>query len=226
MREWLFFSASLGAAAVLAAVAVICPPISPIWKYLLWTGSFVFAFSTLLLFNLLHINLLHKLFSKKEKKPTKNIEIRSPEISIIIGYGSPYEDAKIENTVNTTRIVSIGVKNIGNTPLSNCKLHYEVRDPATNVSQSWLRRDSFFLNPDQEEYIDLASYGEPADTTQGVSPLIQLHAPPGFGYGVRPPTLPATGGAITLIAESSESRPCKVVLHLWVKEGKLHWDKV
>ncbi len=148
-----------------------------------------------------------------------------PELSIIIGHEAPYTSMQIYNDVNVSKTVLVGVKNTGTIDLSNCKLFYELIDRETNASKTWLREDNFSLGAGKERYVSIASYSEPNSPNQPASKLIQLHAPPAGGYwDVVAPTIPSDGGAITLLAESAESRDAKTVLRMWVEENKLKWE--
>jgi len=154
-------------------------------------------------------------------KSTLRIE---PELCIVIGHDGHYVETKNTDNDNVWRTVLIGVKNTGGTYLSNCELNCKAIDRETSALQEWIREGSFSLNVGEEKYIRLASYNEPLPHHSTGRNWIKLHAQPSGNFW-RPPTLSADGGNVTLTATSAESRPCEVVCRLWVKDGKLCWDK-
>lgn len=155
----------------------------------------------------------------------KRFDRQIPELSIVIGHDGHYVTAKNYNIYNTMKTVLVGLKNTGGTYLTNCKLEFEVRNKDTNTPERWLRTlESFSLNQGEEKYIDVAAYNEPIPPHPASGIVIQLSAPPSGNFW-RPPTLSKSGGVVVLIATSAESRPCEVVLRLWVEDEKLHWEK-
>ena len=165
-----------------------------------------------------------KLFFRGKSIQNPPLPLQKPELSLVIGHEGHYIENKSFNIYNVMKTVLVGVKNTGNTHLSNCKLYFELRDPDTNIPQLWLRENTFSLSQGEERYIDVASYNEPLPPHPNGGDWIQLSAPPS-GTFWRPPTLPISGGAITLKAISAESQPYEAILKLWVKDNKLHWEQ-
>lgn len=148
-----------------------------------------------------------------------------PEISINIGHDGHYVEANSYNAVNVMKSVLIGIKNSGETHLTNCKIMYEAFNQDTNAPEKWLVMNSFSLIPGEEKFITLASFNEPLKTTNdGVGLNIRLAGPPSGNFW-HPPTLPKGGGAVTITASSAESKSCSEICKLWVEDNKLHWAK-
>jgi len=148
-------------------------------------------------------------------------------MQIIVGHGKNYESKVSHNLYNVTKTMSVGLRNIGPTHLSNCKLHYEITEPKNADSKTWLREDTFSLNPGEERLVGIASYNEPVEPHPRGGERIQLHAPAAGGYySVSAPTLPLDGGILTLTATSKESRSRQSKCRFWVKDGKLSWHEV
>lgn len=162
---------------------------------------------------------------KHRKTDYSKVAELKPEITIVIGHGGRYEHAKNANLYLLSKTLSIGVKNIGATYLSNCKVYCEIIDRDKNVPLRWLREDTFTLNVGEERLITIASYNEPIPPHPKGEEEIRLHAPIGNGYGGFMPTLPSEGGALTITASCAECMPCEIICKLWVKEGKFQWEQ-
>ncbi|MBB3213954.1 hypothetical protein FHW67_003260 [Herbaspirillum sp. Sphag1AN] len=149
-----------------------------------------------------------------------------PMLRIIVGQDGPYVETENHNVYNVMKTVYIGVRNTGGVYLTNCKLEFETHDNGREL-KTWHVDGPFSLNPGEQRYISLAAYGEPISVNVQGTPSIQLSAPPSGNYmGQLAPTLPLTGGVVTLRARSAESQPCEVLCKLWVDNGKLCWDEV
>jgi hypothetical protein len=161
MREWLFFIASLAAAFMLAAIAVLFPPSSPLWKYMLWGGTAVFCITSLtLLFDLtFSISRFNKRAKPKINPPTVIRIIPTPAIEIIFEKHAPYEVSEISHgqILNTVRV---GLKNSGWEPASNCKVYIEKISPLPELAGGlpiYLKGDFILRNDEPEKLIDIAS---------------------------------------------------------------------
>ena len=165
---------------------------------------------------------IKRFFPKRHKK---NEEHSQPEISIIIGHDEHYVESNNCNAVNIMKTVLVGVKNTGNTYLTNCKVMFEARDTETNMLKSWLREDSFSLVRGEEKYLSLAAYNEPLSSSQVAENWIRPSFPPS-GTFWSPPMIPKDGGIVTITATCTDAPPCKVICKLWVTENKFHWEKV
>jgi TIR domain-containing protein len=147
-----------------------------------------------------------------------------PELAIIVGQDGPYVETASHALYNVRKTVSIGVKNIGDTYLTNCKVHLAAPYPETGKPERWLLDGPFSLNQGEERYIAVAAYNEPVPPHPQSAEMIRLSAPPS-GTFWRPPEMPASGGVLTIHAASAESRPCEVICKLWVADGSLRWQK-
>ncbi|CAJ2829769.1 Divergent AAA domain [Burkholderia pseudomallei] len=147
------------------------------------------------------------------------------KLSIIIEKDPPYVDTQKHNDVNITKTVLVGIKNTGNTHLTNCKIHFEATGDNAVRPERWLRMDAFSLNPGEERLVSLAIYGEPISSEQAGADFIGLLAPPSGNFW-RPPVLPKDGGVVTITATSLECAPCTALCKMWIDGGKLKWDKI
>jgi hypothetical protein len=148
----------------------------------------------------------------------------NPRLNIVIGKGGNYEHSKHATIYIVTRTVSISVRNDGIMPLSNCKLHCEIKDENNNPKK-WLREDAFALNAGEERYIAVASYNESVSTGCKGGDSIQLDAPVGSGYGGFLAKLPKEGGAVTFTASCAQTPSSELVCKFWVTDGKLNWEQ-
>ncbi|WP_322101788.1 ATP-binding protein [Paraburkholderia sp. J41] len=145
------------------------------------------------------------------------------KLSILIGKDGHYVETQRHNDVNITKTVLVGIKNTGNTYLTNCKVFFETIGTNAKSPERWLREGAFSLNPGEERLVSLAMYGEPISPMQPGLDWISLPAPPSGNFW-RPPTLSKDGGAVTITATSLESAPCAAICKLWIRENKLHWE--
>lgn len=155
--------------------------------------------------------------------------INRSALTIIIGHDGPYvETNSTLNAVNIFKTVNVGVRNTGNTHLSNCKLTYEAigesRIKNKGEPEQWLREGPFDLYPGKEKRLSLAYYNEQKNPDAQPDAWIRLSGAPG-GTFWSPPMLPASGGAVTLLATSDESPQCEVSCKLSVKDGTLKWER-
>lgn len=166
------------------------------------------------------------IFSKKCRVNPQAQITKNPEISIIVGHDGHYVESNSQNSVNVMKTVLIGVKNTGDTHLTNCKVMFEVRNNKTNAPEQWFREGSFSLIAGEERYIGLATYNEPLSLNgEGAGICITLVVPPGGGWDWAPPTVSMDGGAVKIIVTSAESRPCEAICKLWVTNKKLQWGQ-
>lgn len=64
---------------------------------------------------------------------------QKPEINLIIGRDGHYVETSSFNSVNVMKTVCVGVKNIGATHLSNCKLMFDATRADNGIRETWLR---------------------------------------------------------------------------------------
>jgi hypothetical protein len=148
---------------------------------------------------------------------------QKPEINLIIGRDGHYVENSSFNSVNVMKTVCVGVKNIGATHLSNCKLMFEATRADNGTRETWLRDGPFSLAIGEERYLSVVTYNEPISPQTAPENWIRLSAPPSGNFW-SPPMLPAAGGAVTLTATSAESRERRMICKFWAKEGKLYWE--
>jgi hypothetical protein len=160
-------------------------------------------------------------FNTADTKPSKD----KSEIALVFGREGPYVETSSFNSVNVRKTVCVGVKNVGETYLSNCKLMFEARRPDNEVSERWLRDGPFSLNAGEERYLSVSAYNEPISEQTAPENWIMLSAPPSGNFW-RPPMISAAGGAVTLTATSAESRECRVICKFWAKGGRFYWEEV
>ena len=148
-------------------------------------------------------------------------------LRIEIGHDDRYVESKSYNIYNVMKTVSVGIKNTGDSYISNCKVTYSTRDSNDSGKvDGWHRDGPFTLNPGEERYLSLAAYNEPIPPHPvGVAERIRLSAPPSGSFW-HPPTLHAHGGLVTIRVESKEIPPCEENCRIWTVEGILHWEKV
>jgi hypothetical protein len=78
-------------------------------------------------------------------------------LRVIVGTAGNYVEAKNVNLYGIRRTVQVGVRNDGNSLLSNCKLLGKTIDPKTGAVEEWqLTADTFSLNSDEQKYIAVA----------------------------------------------------------------------
>ena len=147
------------------------------------------------------------------------------EIKLVFGTEGPYIEIGTFNSTNIRKTVCVGVKNIGNKYLSNCKLKFEALRQHDGLPETWHRDGPFSLNVGEERYLSVAAYNEPISSQTTPEAWIMLSALPS-GTFWRAPMIPAAGGAVTLTATSSESRECKAICKFWVADGKLYWEPI
>lgn len=206
-----FFS-GFGFAIVSFVLPLLFPSISTVYKWCLFYVGLAFIFISA-------IALVRPTWFSGES------QYKNSRIDIVVGHDGHYVDAKNFNVYNTMKSVSVGIKNVGGTYLTNCKLLTKAINAETNSVEEWTNTiDSFSLNQGEEKFISVAYYNEPIPPHPPSNVGIQLSAPPNGNFW-RPPTLPKEGGAITLIASCAESSPCEAVLRLWVENERLRWEK-
>jgi hypothetical protein len=148
-----------------------------------------------------------------------------PELSLTFGHDGHYVETNSYNSVNIRKTACVGVKNAGNALLSNCKLMFEARRTDGKPPEAWLRDGPFSLSVGEVRYLSVAAYNEPVSPETIPEQWIQLSAPPS-GTHWRAPMLPSSGGAVTLLATSAESRECQTICRFWANNGKFHWEEV
>lgn len=146
-------------------------------------------------------------------------------LSIVVRTDGHYVEAQRHNAINISKTVLIGIKNTGNSYLTNCKVYFEATGMNASSPEKWLRLDAFSLNPEEEKLVSLAMYGEPISKDVAGLNWISLSAPPSGNYW-SPPALPKDGGVVTITATTLESAPCTAICRLWVEENRLKWEKV
>lgn len=147
------------------------------------------------------------------------------EIALLFGRDGPYVETSSFNSINIRKTVCVGVKNVGATYLSNCKLMFEARRPGSDLSEKWLRDGPFSLNAGEERYLSVAAYNEPISAQTTPENWITLSAPPSGNFWSAP-MISAAGGVVTLIVTSAESRECRVICKFWAAGGKFYWEQV
>ena len=161
--------------------------------------------------------------NRKNKSALSNEPIYN--IDIIIGYDGHYVETQSFNVYNVMKTVVIGVKNTGYSYLSNCKVYLQAIKPDTSAPEKWLREDVFSLNPGEERFISIAAFNEPLPPHPAQEANLIRPSYRADGTWWQPPMIPQSGGFLTIIAQSAESKPCEVVCKLWVEDDKLHWEK-
>jgi hypothetical protein len=148
----------------------------------------------------------------------------SPKMEIVVGKNNGYEDKSHTTLYTLMHVMLVGIKNSAGGLLSNCRVYCEV-EVAEGKKEKFLCENTFSLNAGEERYVHVARYNEPVPPHPiNQAEVIRLSAPPS-GTFWQPPTIPAAGGIIKLIATSAECPECKVVCRVWVRDGRFQWER-
>jgi hypothetical protein len=125
------------------------------------------------------------------------------------------------------RSLHFSLGNIGNTRLTNCKIHLEDVTPNEGNLASEIRLpiERLDLNSGEKHFVPLASYDEPIDSMPGDTVAV-LHVPfKSDGTGVRHIGIEAPY-RVALKATAAECPSCSAVFRVWVStEGRLRMER-
>lgn len=137
-------------------------------------------------------------------------------LGIIVGVGSKYRKTKTDPH-GTTETISIGFRNSHPTRrITNCE--FSVRLPESVSAYSYRLQDAFALEANDERLIDVAYFREFNPKT-AVPDRIRIPTPPS-GTFARQPELPIEPSFITLEANATETKSCKVRCKIWLDEQR------